>query len=114
MAMNAAFLDYYLCAEQFVDFRLAKENHEALEPGYFRFGPDVVCYGRCVTAPVLDKLSNATPDVWSQAHVEAAACVLPFDPTEVVDNLRREHYIVVSGSSRVESMIRLVYYFIRP
>ena len=41
--MNQAIIDYYRCPDDMVDFRLAGDVAE--DPGYFRFGPETVCYG---------------------------------------------------------------------
>jgi len=114
MKLSSSFLDYYRCPEQYVDFRLIGAIHEGQETGYFRFGPDVVCYGRCVTTRVSADLSSQCADSRPDAYVRGSRCMLPFDPTEIVDNLRRERYVAAAPSSGARSFIRRAYYQVRP
>src|SRR5215510_12282152 len=44
---SSAILDHYRCADTVPDFTVAGEVKEG--KGFFRFGPSVVCYGRCTS-----------------------------------------------------------------
>src|SRR4029077_16329553 len=85
------------------------------EPGYFRFGPDITCFGRSCSAaratradsPLYDSLGDAVPD-----HGKVR---LPFDPTEIIDNLRLERYADSwAQSSGLQGLLRKLYYLFRP
>ena len=87
-------------------------------PGYFRFGPDLTCFGQCAAVlpaqAATDLLFDCSPDVTA----EHGTVRLPFDPVEVVNNLHFERYKAIPSSERTEidanSVIRSFYYFVRP
>ena len=111
--MNQAFLDYFRCPERFVNFRLTEESPNGALPGYFGFGPDLICYGVSRTK-MNGTTSGSLPDVLGQVRIDKSVCVLPFDPTEVANNLRYERYVNRASASRWKDLIRKVYYSIRP
>src|SRR5881396_1547150 len=43
-AMNQAIVEYYRCPENVAAFQLA--GKVSADPGYFRFGPETICYGK--------------------------------------------------------------------
>jgi hypothetical protein len=111
--MNQAFLDYYRCPETLPDFRLVREQRKEARPGFFEFGAGCICYG------VFESDSSFTatgvlPDLTEQANIEGNACILPFDPTEVVKNLRYERYVDRSKPPRWKRLAREFYYALRP
>src|SRR5437660_531416 len=85
--------------------------------GFFRFGTDIVCYGECS--------SGVAPDVQAAADFDAAKAMtvceseirLPFDISDVIDNLRRENYVkqLNHGKERLahNTLVRDAYYFVR-
>ena len=89
-AMNQAITDFYRCPESFVDFQLA--GRLSASPGYFRFGSEAICYGnssfgsraRKITAPLYDALADV--------GLDRGPLRLPFDPNEIIENLRHERY----------------------
>jgi hypothetical protein len=89
----------YRCPEGFLDFTLTgKLSHDA---GYFQFGADITCYGRsCPGTP--DSIGSSVP------------LALPFDPTEIIDNLRLERYASRAGSDKIQKLLKTIYYFFRP
>ena len=111
--MNQAFLDYYKCPDQFADFRPAGGRPSGNGRGYFRFGADVVCYGRA-DVPVQATVCDSLPDALSGIRMEGPACFLPFDPTEIANNLRYEHYVNGVRKSGWNKAIRELYYVVRP
>src|SRR6266404_2853398 len=113
--MNKQFLEYFRCPANYVDFRLSGEL--ASDPGFFRIGRDLTCYGRVSAGQTSSDSSAALDDVLSAIHIENNSCILPFDPDELVENLRFERYIGAMPAVRrsVTSAVgRKTYYAMRP
>jgi len=111
--MNQAFLDYYRCPDTFVDFVLAAGQPNGNRPGYFTFGPGLTCYGKsgmdgCETA------ADLLPDALEQVRTVESTCILPFDPTEIANNLRLERYIELKKQTALRALTRSIYYVLRP
>jgi hypothetical protein len=111
-----ALVDYYQCPEEFV--HVGVWGGPSAKAGFFSFGPDAVCYGRCSAfAPSLrpeSRLSDATSHVRNgQDGIE-----LPFDIADAVSALRCEKYVRsgnVSGRSGIlKRAVRAGYYAVRP
>lgn len=113
--MNKQFLEYFRCPANYVDFRL---NGELVsDPGFFRIGPDLTCYGRVSAGQTSCDSSAPLDDVLGAVHVENNTCVLPFDPDELVENLRFERYngaMPVVRRSLTGALGRKTYYAVRP
>ncbi len=107
--MNVAFHDYFRCPDTFGDFGTTGEPSSTA--GYFRFD-GVTGFGRLAAAGGLSDQADVT------AHVEGKRVRLPFDPAEIVDNLREERYAQSSANSvdriTAGTVARAAYYFIRP
>jgi hypothetical protein len=89
-----------------LDFCLAQELSSV--SGYFRFGHSVTCYGRtCREDPHLHFLYDALNDIVTNDGTVS----LPFDPDEVIDNLRLERY---ADSRRSSKILQALYYLLRP
>jgi hypothetical protein len=112
-SMNQAFLDYYRCPAEYADFRAENADLKRTGSEYFRFSADVMCYGSR-QIDVQQESQGALLDVSSQVRIEGSTCYLPFDPTEVANNLRYERYVQKVSSSRSTRLIRDAYYCIRP
>lgn len=105
--------DFYRCPQLTADFRLAAP----LRPraGYFRIKEGPICYGQ---------LSSAQPAATSNATIPEAChefgggetIRLPFDPAQVIANLRLENYKADAGNNGNDggSLIRRLYYLLRP
>jgi len=104
-----SFLNYFLCPSAFGRFHVV--NHGPTSKGFFQFG-SAVCFGKtdalgCAAAP-----SNALFNALSAVEVSSdGEVVLPFNPTEVVENLRLERYLVSTSSER---LLHTLYYLVRP
>jgi peptidoglycan/xylan/chitin deacetylase (PgdA/CDA1 family) len=88
---------YYRCPQEYLDFCVAAPLQEAR--GYFRFGPDLTCYGQTsgYAYPTLNgPLFDASAQVRQQGHTSC----LPFDPAQIVDNLRFERYVDQASQGR--------------
>jgi hypothetical protein len=113
--MNRALIDRYRCPENFVRFDLLGQLSS--EAGYFRFGPDAICYGHSASGFRGSRADDVLYDALGDATTERSNVHLPFDPTEVIDNLRLEHYAKPyrhNALSCWERSLRNAYYFLRP
>src|SRR5947207_1888067 len=83
--------DRFQCPRDFLKFRPIGDCPS--KEGFFQFGPGTVCYGRSSSdtsqSPAVGSLHDALQDI----VVMNEEVGLPFDPDEVIDNLRLEHYL---------------------
>lgn len=114
--LNKALRDYFRCPEVFADFALRGDLCPG--EGYFRFGPDVICYGQSSLGNYAETPEKATCDLAHHARTEGETCYLPFDPSAVADNLRCERYLGHGPDKGWEeeqsSWVRKAYYRLRP
>lgn len=101
--------DHYRCPEGFLNFEL--NDDLCGQPGYFRFGSDVTCYGRSCFAS--SALSSSLYDAIAQTEFRNDKLGLPFDPTEVIENLQQERYSNGDGGG-YSVLAKKAYYFARP
>jgi hypothetical protein len=114
--LNQALIDRYKCPESVADFHLTGELSR--DKGFFRFGPSAICYGRTSAgfrcADPVDPLYDSLNDVaFSDTSIG-----LPFDPSQMIDDLRFERYaanLASSGNRGVTwKAVRRAYYALRP
>lgn len=114
--MKQRFLEYFRCPDQLVDFRLAGPLDSPT--GFFRLGPDLICYGRIISGQTQRNPSAGLENVLSQNRTENSISYFPFDLDEVVDNLRFERYgaglLSHLRPSLARSVARRAYYLARP
>ena len=113
--MTAAFVDYYRCPESFVTFALQESS--SADRGYFRFGSNAVCYGRCSANGAAKDVTSALHDALEDVTIQGRTLRLPFDPSEITANLRFERYASSDGDTKrlgASSFVRDVYYRVRP
>jgi hypothetical protein len=107
--------DYYRVPEGLLDPVLVSDSSG--DVGFFRFGPDAICYGRCASRVSTNLENSPLYDASPCVHLSETEIHLPFDPTEVIENLRHERYIanLVPGRERVitQEWIRRAYYSAR-
>jgi hypothetical protein len=111
--MNKALIDHYRCVADAVSYDLS--GHLSEEEGYFRFG-QTICYGRSTTGHRTISSDVALYDVLRDV-AGGADINLPFNPTDVVDNLRFERYANQNKLSALRPWMRAlsyVYYSVRP
>ena len=85
--------------------------------GFFQFGARNTCYGRCQSGAAADVAGAGQFDASKDVRRDGTTIQLPFDFTEVVQNLRLERY----RQKRIREMemfaasesVRKLYYFIR-
>lgn len=104
--------EYYRCPEEYSSFALRGTLSGSL--GYFRFGHDAVCYGRYVGKQPPPRSEDQQFDAAQDTEIKNGAVYLPFDPSEVVNNLRLEIYAPDWRGHFPTSVLAPVYYFLRP
>ena len=86
--------------------------------GYFRFGWDTICFGQLSSGDRAEVVTSTLHDALQDVRIQKSKCFLPFNPTNLVDNLRRERYvnrIPTNESNRsLKKFVRDTYYFVRP
>lgn len=110
-AQLKAVREHFRCPQEFLDFRIA--SRLSREAGYFQFGPETIGYGRCVNGAHQQQPGSSLGDLLPHVSARKAPVVLPFDPTEVIDNLRLERY-PCSRMGKSEKALKSVYYQLRP
>lgn len=92
---------------------VAKPSSDA---GFFRFGPEAICYGQCASGVSRTFENSNLHDAFKSLRVNESMIQLPFDPASVIENLRQEHYVesLVLGRERLithESLLKAYYFF---
>jgi|ERR1700722_10672969 len=121
-ALSRAFRGFYRCPDGMLEFAL--KGKLSAEEGYFRVGPNVIGYGRSsldlegengaeANPRSAKNLDSAMSDILGSETIGKARVELPFDPTEIIENLRLERYPhrVLQGWERV---LKRIYYGLRP
>ena len=113
--MSHLFVDHFKCPPELAAFRPSGSLRDAKR--FFRFGPDLICYGRTISQGFKSQ-NGSMQDVSGSVKIEANTCHLPFDPDEVVENLRCERYLrmieVDGDNAKKLAVMRNAYYAVRP
>jgi peptidoglycan/xylan/chitin deacetylase (PgdA/CDA1 family) len=87
------------------------------DTGFFRFGSEAVCYGQCESGVSARVEDSALHDASSDIRRTNSEIRLPFDPAQVIENLRRERYGTALRPQRermvIHELILKAYYFVR-
>jgi peptidoglycan/xylan/chitin deacetylase (PgdA/CDA1 family) len=114
--MNEPVIGFYRCPESLVNLDLAGQLSSEL--GYFSFGDGAVCFGRCSVGSPTRAVGSDLRDLSQHVTSDGSSLHLPFDPSEIVDNLRLERYATGEYARKrailSSEAIRRVYYFFRP
>src|SRR4051794_7572983 len=109
--MNNLLVEHYRCPKEVACFQTDGQLRE--RPGYFRFDKSTVGFGRLTTEirPGTAADSNLS-DLTSAVEYKDSKCVLPFDPDEVITNLRYERYVNTGAlpNSGLRRLARNAYY----
>lgn len=109
-------VDHYRCPEEFVNIDMSGNPSE--HPGFFRFGPDAVCYGRCSAFVPSHSAEFTLDDALKYVNTDQRGIALPFDIAEAVSALRYERYTKNANGARAQGafakLVRTGYYAIRP
>jgi hypothetical protein len=105
--------DRYRCPKGFFDPVLA--GPLSSDEGYFRFGANTICYGRSCSEARGARPESRLYDTLGDVLVDDGKLVLPFDPSEIIDNLRLERYSNTRDMpTSVQRFFRKLYYLLRP
>jgi hypothetical protein len=114
--MNNVVTDFYRCPETLIGFEA--DAHTSSPNGFFNFGTGTICYGRASCGVPAHAVTDRLVDLRSQATFEGCTLRLPFDVSQVVENLRCERYANngYTGKSNIlgSEVMRKVYYAVRP
>jgi hypothetical protein len=112
---NQILTSHFRCPEDVANFTVAANIPE--KAGYFRFS-SATCYGRCSGEPPAALVTNTLPCADQHLRIDGTTVQLPFDPVQILDNLRHERYTANSKrgvkSLRRKDLIRNAYYLARP
>ncbi len=103
---------HFRCPPGIVEFDVDGPLSE--HQGYFTFGQGVICFGQCSSDVPATTPVAPLPDAKLDLHPASSAVRLPFDPSQVVENLRRERYHSKSRAGQVAQLVRNGYYLVRP
>lgn len=108
MQLTKTLVDYYRCPESSLNFEL----HSSLSAGegFFRFG-QCICYGRSSYGRRVSEVDSNLYNVSRKVSIRDSRVTLPFSPSEVIDNLRRERYTRFDSRQRWG---KSTYYALRP
>ena len=111
--ISSAFIDYYRCPEAYAAL---KSGWQLTGPsGYFRWGQDIVCYGRSSSGTLAQDSDGELWDMSPHIGLDGDDIALPFDPDELIENLRREKYAKGHWEPGVaQRAVRHLYYLLRP
>ncbi|HXM93118.1 MAG TPA: glycosyltransferase [Candidatus Dormibacteraeota bacterium] len=114
--MSQSFFEHFRCPDNATRFYVDRELSG--RPGYFRFGEDIICFGTTSAVAVASQVDGRIGDISSKVCLHDRSIGLPFDPDEVVDNLRYERYVgkMDDDATRLGAhpFIRALYYLCRP
>ena len=88
--MNTALVNYYRCPDDFAEVTL--KGQLSGDCGYFRFGQDVICYGQSTSGFRATQPLGDLYDIFEDVTIDGSSVLLPFDPDDVINNLRLERY----------------------
>ena len=106
MQLSRAIIHYYRCPEQLLDYQLSSPLSR--DEGFFLFFSDI-CFGRSSTGKRLTRPGDELEDLAPRVCFQNGRVELPFNPSEVIDNLRLERYC---ESARPYGWRKNVYYAI--
>jgi hypothetical protein len=114
-SVGSLLAQHFRCVEELAEF--FPDGDLSGASGYFRMGDAITCFGRCSSGAVARDVSKSLHDVWPQVGVNGTGVHLPFDPVQVIDNLRCERYAREASSEKTvsgRSGVRMAYYLLRP
>jgi hypothetical protein len=104
--------EYFRVPDPWVQFSCSNGNAE--KAGFFTFGKDSVCFGKCSLVQTMRTMKQPLPDTFQYADVGKNLVHLPFNLDEVAYNLHTERYTLAESTSIMQRLIRNAYYHLRP
>jgi len=108
-------VDRYRCDEDIASFVPINQMPE--KQGFFRFGDETICYGQYAGGETHASIDGRLHDALDHVVVGDSCVSLPFDPQQVIDNLRAERYPRSGNGLRHlpgGQLLRSTYYAVRP
>jgi hypothetical protein len=109
--MQSYLVQYFRCPKQFE--RIVWDEPRSEGSGYFRFGQMSICYGNYHAQKPSPGPIGALADALSDVVIQDGKALLPFNPSQVVQNLHHEAY-VEEWRHGLYSTLSRIYYFLRP
>ena len=106
--LGSAVSDHYRCPHGFLDFAVASASPDKKRS--FKFGA-AACYGQVCVDKLKRQVDFSVEDLRRFVSVKDGTVVLPFRPTEVIENLRLERYPIPNAFGQY---FRRLYYRLRP
>jgi hypothetical protein len=110
-ALLRALTERYRCPADLL--KVEVETELSNQAGYFRFGQGVVGYGRTANGRNDQQVSPVLSEISEQTKFHGSRVFLPFDPVEVIENLRLEKYPGIQDSW-ARQVGKSAYYRLRP
>jgi hypothetical protein len=88
--MNSTLLEYFRFPEEFGDLGTCRNLTD--KPGFFQFGQGIKCYGQYANSDSQRTTDGQIIDVLGNVRFEGGRVELPFDFTQIINNLRLERY----------------------
>ena len=115
--MIRALLDYYRLPADWFDSVSPTVDSPLGENGFFEFGEKNICYGRNQAGVSANVADAGNFDASKDVRADGKTIRLPFDFTEVIENLRRERYrrSMAAGTKpfSASKIVRKIYYLVR-
>lgn len=87
------------------------------DSGYFQLGREIICYGQCSSARPARFPTGSLYDALLGVVLNGSRVHLPFDPAQVIDNLRGERYHGAATTLKKlpsSQVLQGLYYAVRP
>lgn len=105
--------DRYRCPAKFLDIGVNRQLFA--DAGYFLFGPNTTCYGRSSSGVGASRPDSSLLDAIADVSMDDGRLSFPFNPTEIIENLRLERYANGTDmASSLDNFLRRLYYLVRP
>jgi hypothetical protein len=115
--VNQTLLDFYRIPDDSFGCVTPNAGSAPGDVGFFQFGANNICYGRCQSGVATDITGSGQFDASKHIHRDGATIQVPFDIAEVVENLRLERYRRKMTSGRelfaASEPVRNLYYLAR-
>ena len=113
--MASVLTDYYRLPEDWIT--PAASEIAPGDTGFFRFGSKIICYGSSASGVAPDSGRAKSFDALKDVRRNGSEIHLPFSISQVIDNLRKEHYVTQFGSQNKSlgnrQVVRNAYYYLR-
>ena len=110
--MTDLLTEYYRCPRH--QLRVVPKEPLSAVSGYFQLGNEVTCFGKYHGREPSRLPGGNCPEALLDIEIKDGAVHVPFDPSDVVENLRSEAYVRKTYNGNSISPLAELYYFVRP